>query len=79
MSLPAITARVLYTVPEAAKYLHTSERSLRELIAFNEITYRRTGGKKKGRIIFTQDDLDAQLEPVGGPGFKNTKKGGRRG
>lgn len=78
MSLPAITARVLYTVPEAAKYLRISVRSLRELIAFNLITYRRIGGIKKGRIVFLQEDLDALLEPVGGPGCKNANKGGRR-
>ena len=61
----------LFTVREAAQYLRTSERSMRELIAFGKITYRRTGGKKKGRIVFTKEDLDALLEPAGGPGAKN--------
>jgi excisionase family DNA binding protein len=60
----------LYTVREAAGYLRTSERSIRELIAFGKITYRRTGGKKKGRIVFRREDLDALLEPAGGPGAK---------
>ncbi len=60
----------LFTVREAAQYLRTSERSMRELITFGEITYRRTGGKKKGRIVFTKEDLDAFLKPAGGPGAK---------
>jgi excisionase family DNA binding protein len=61
----------LFTVREAAEYLRSSERSLRELITSDEITYRRTGGKKKGRIVFTKEDLDAFLKPAGGPGAKN--------
>jgi excisionase family DNA binding protein len=65
----------LFTVREAAKYLRISERSVRELIAFGLITYRRTGGKKKGRIVFTKEDLDALLEPAGGPGAKKQTGG----
>lgn len=65
----------LFTVREAAEYLRTSERSMRELIAFGKVTYRRTGGKKKGRIVFTKEDLDALLEPAGGPGAKKQTGG----
>ena len=43
---------------------------MRELIAFDEITYRLTGGMENGRIGFTQEDLDTRLQPAGEPGAK---------
>ena len=79
MSLTTTTAPVFLTVREAAKYLHICERTMRELIAFNAIPYYRTGGIKKGRILIKLEDLEAYLQLAGGPGFKNTNKGGRRG
>jgi excisionase family DNA binding protein len=76
MTQPTATAQDLFTVREGAKYLHICERTMRELIAYDEITYRRTGGKKKGRIVFTKDDLDARLQPAGGPGAKKQTRRG---
>ena len=67
----------LYMMVEAADYLRISERSLRSLIAANAITYRRTGGKNKGKLCFYKEDLDAQLEPVGGPGATKANRKGR--
>lgn len=75
MAKKATTNTGLYTVDEAANYLRISVRTMRELIFLGEITYRRTGGKKKGLIVFKLEDLEKRLEPAGGPGVKNQTGG----
>ena len=65
--------RVKLSVLEAADHLGICERTMRSLVADDEVTYYRTGGKKKGKLFFYTEDLDARLQPAGGPG---ARKGG---
>lgn len=65
---PKPVAPYLYTIVEAAEYLRTCERNVRDLVAKNEINYRRTGSSKRGKIVFLQSDLNELLKIVGGPG-----------
>jgi excisionase family DNA binding protein len=51
----------LYTVAEAAEYIRVSERTMRKIIAEIAIPYRRTGSRKRGRIVFLQSDLNKWL------------------
>ena len=67
-----------YSVGEAAEYLKTSARSVRDKISAGTITYRRKGGSKNGEIFFFEEDLKEQQIPRGGPGAI-ASKGGRRG
>ena len=76
MTLPVTTAPDLFTAREDAKYLQIGERILRELFAFEKITYRPTGGMEKGRVNFTNGDPDIHLLFTTGP---DVKKQTRRG
>lgn len=65
--------RVKLSVLQAADHLGVCERTMRSLIADDEVTYYRTGGKKKGKLFFYAEDLDVRLQPAGGPGARKRK------
>ena len=60
-----------YSVVDAAEYLSLHPSSIYTMIETGRITYRRKG-PRKGTLFFLQADLDAQLEPAGGPDAKKT-------
>jgi excisionase family DNA binding protein len=55
--MPDVDTR-LFTVAEAAKQLRTSPTTMYRLVRDREINFRRVG---KGRLLFTQEDLDAYI------------------
>ena len=63
-----------YKFSEAKDYLCVSIRCLRYLVLGDNIVYHRTGGVKRGRLFFLQEDLDGHLYPKG-----NKKLGRGRG
>lgn len=73
MTTQTIEDSGLYNKKQAAKYLRICVRTLEYLIESGKITYRRSGGPEDGKIVFKKEDLDARLEPVGGPGMKRKR------
>ncbi len=53
------------TLEEAAEYLRVSERTMRTLIAKEQVAAYRVG--PAGNLRFKRDDLDRSLEPVSLP------------
>ena len=76
MTLPTTTAPDLFTVRQHEKYLQICERTLRELFAFEKITYRPTGGMEIGRINFTYGNPDIHLLFTTAPGVKKQTRRG---
>jgi len=76
MTLPTTTAPDLFTVRQHEKYLQICERTLRELFAFEKITYRPTGGMEIVRINFTNGNPDIHLLFTTAPGVKKQTRRG---
>lgn len=57
---PEITAPRQYSVLEAAKYIKLHPQSVYDLVRDDLIEHHRKG-RRRGRIFFLQEDLDAYL------------------